>query len=542
MSRIRGRERRRVAPIRSAGVLWLALGVLGCDSLELDRALHSIDGSSIGAHLTFLSSDLLEGRAAGSRGAGLAADYIANQFALSGLEPIGEDDFFQPVPLLATRYSGSISFRARGGAALESTLGEDLVAWSNVDSGRVSVAGELVFVGSRSGTTLSGESEEPEHPLRGNVALVILPPPGGSRLEEAAATGGIEPEWRRLVERVTKAGAVGILIVHTRETTGLPWRVIRDSWSGERLRLAGERRAVREPGVVAWVRRETAAQLVSMAGLDFETLLEMAVSPGFEPIATGVAVRSRVEVSTRESQGLNVGAWLRGRQPRDPQETIILAANYDGLGVAVGGGGDSVFNGAYDNAGGVALLLNLTEAFARLDRPPARSVLFLALTGGESGGLGAKRYLQDPLVPLDRTVAALVLEGANLWGRTEDVALRVVRGEGLRWLAERAASAEDMRLAPNVRDPRRRLFVSDVDRFAAAGITAAVLSNGWEFLGHLPGWGARLREGYYQDRYRGPGDEYLPSQDLGGGVQQGRVALRLAHRLAETGPYPASGR
>ncbi|MFW6078397.1 MAG: M28 family peptidase, partial [Gemmatimonadota bacterium] len=427
------------------GILLAAAALVTATSLALHRgttqeiapALESITAHELRAHLRFLSHDLLEGRAPGTRGGALASLYIATQFRRAGLRPAGDGDttFRQTVPLVArtpVRDDQTLRF-----VATDHTLPADrpsqAVFWSAREDEDVSIHGELVFAGYGVHAPEYDWDDFGEADLEGKILLVLIndppaPPHDPDRFDGAAMT--YYGRWTYKFEEARRRGAAGALIVHSPGPAGYPWSVVRNSWSGVRLALADDDEDDEDDedagpaalGLEGWLRRELAADILSRADLDLEELYVRAARRDFRPIETGITVHAEVPATVRRLETANVVGMLPGADSARRDEAVVFTAHYDHLGIgAPDERGDSIYNGAYDNASGVALLLELAEAFTRAPSPPARSVLFLATTAEEAGLLGAEHYVREPVVPLARTAAAINIDGANLWGEADDV-------------------------------------------------------------------------------------------------------------------------
>jgi Zn-dependent M28 family amino/carboxypeptidase len=513
---------------------------LGCGGDDSRRGLEAITPGGIEAHLRFLSSDLLEGRAPGTRGAELAAAYIATQFELAGLRPaVGDSSYYQPIPLVVRRPEARLRFRAPGGAELSPSYGRDFVGWST-DTLEVSeVETELVFVGYGISAPERGWDDYEGADVTGKMLLVLVNDPGqkvpGRFRGDTLTYYG---RWTYKLEEAVRRGAAGVILIHTPETAGYGWNVVRSSASGARISLEPGP-GYRGLGVVAWLRWEVAEQVVSMGSLDFAALLELANSETFRPIATGVVVRATVRNEAYSFTDFNVAGLLPGSDPQRSREVIVYSSHYDHLGIGEPAGSDSIYNGAYDNASGTALLLSLVEAFARLPRRPARSILFLAVTAQEPGMLGSKYYVSHPLFPLERTVAAVNIDGANVWGLTDDIVVMGVPGSGLEPVVARAAKAERLRLESDRAPERGYLYRSDHFSFLRARVPAVHIGHGLDFIGRMPGWGEQLLERFTAERYHQPSDEFRDDFDFSGAVQQARVAFRVGLGLANAPERPA---
>jgi len=276
-----------------------------------------------------------------------------------------------------------------------------------------------------------------------------------------------------------------------------------------------------------------------MARLDFETLLETARSDNFRPVFTGVRTTAEVRSEARTIIDHNIAGILPGSDPELAEEFLVITAHYDHLGIGEVVDGDSIYNGAYDNASGVALLLCLADAFGRLPQRPARSILFLAVTGEESGLLGSRYYTENPLVPLSHTVLNINVDGANLWGATEDISVLGAELTDIRRILVQAARAEKLRLEGDPAPEQGFLYRSDQLSFLQVEVPAIMVGHGFDFVGRMPGWGDRMLREYVETSYHSPSDEYRPDFDLRGAVQQGRIALRIGLGVANRRERPA---
>lgn len=520
-------------------LLALALAVLsGCARRDGNAGLKALEPPKIEAHLQFLAGDLLEGRAPGTRGAQLAASYIAAQFAQAGLEPaVGDSSYFQSVPMLALSPQPRLAFRASGGASLAPTYGAEFLAWSRDTAAITAVEAELVFVGYGITAPEYEWDDYKEADVRGKVVLALDGDPGryrADRFRGDTATRYSAPAYK--FDEAALRGAVGVVLVHSSDP-GYVWDAIRNVRVGEQLALDGVE-TIGTLLVAGWVTGEVAGQVAAMGGLDFAALLETAREPAFRPIETEVSVSLTVRNTMRRFVDANVAGLLPGSDPRLSREVVVITAHYDHIGIGEPVEGDSIYNGAYDNASGTALLISLADAFGQLRRRPARSVLFLAVTGKEAGCLGSRYYVRNPLWPLAQTVAAVNVDGVNLWGPTEDIVVLWAEAAGMRDAAWEAASDEGLRLETEFAPEWGVVYRSDQVSFANAGIPSVLLGHGQEYVGRMPGWGRQTREHYLRTVYHKPGDEYQSGLDLRGAAQQARVAFRLVLSLANSAWRP----
>ncbi len=540
-SSIRTREAQAESTRRAGGstaAALIALCVLsGCAGDEVSRALSVVTEEAIEAHTRFLASDLLEGRGPGTGGSELAASYVATQFGQAGLEPAGDSGFLQRVPLVSIESSARFSLRAPGGAEFRATYGEDFIAWSSDTVAARAVDGDLVFVGYGIRAPEYDWDDYKDVDVSGKILLMLGgdPDAGGSgRFRGDTLTYFGFPAFK--LEEAARRGAAAAFILHSPDL-GYSWDAVWGVRSGQQLWPQPDGASARL-GLEGWLAQDAARQIVSMAGLDFETLIESAGSENFLPIPLQLAVSSRVDNRSRSLVDFNVAGLLPGSDPELAEEVVIVLAHYDHLGVGPALDSDSIYNGCYDNASGTALLLTLANAFGQLSEPPARSLLFLAVTAEEPGHLGSGHYVANPLLPLAGTVAAINIDGANLRGLTTDVVVLGAEESGLGSIVAAAVEHEDLSLAGDQVPERGDLYGSDQFSFMRRGVPVAHVQHGLDYVGRMPGWGRQMLEEYYVQHYHRPSDECQPDIDFAGAVQQARVVFRVALGAANAAERP----
>lgn len=509
---------------------------------DLQAALESITAREIRAHLSFLAHDLLEGRGPGTRGDRLAAHYIATQFARLRLEPV-RGSYFQPVPVVGVTVDPErveLVFK-RDGVPLAARFGMDAVIWPGVPDTAVSVSGDVVFVGYGVTAPEYDWDDFKDVDVAGKVLLVLVgeppAPPGEPDLFDGRALT-YYGRWTYKFEEAQRRGASGVLLIHSPDAAGYGWSVVLTSWMGEQLSLPREAGSPPPLAVEGWVSRDLARRLLRLAGHDLNSLTARAARRDFRPVEVGLGVRASMPARVRHFETANVVGLVPGHSPSHKHEVVIYTAHYDHLGIGPAVNGDSIYNGAYDNASGVAAMLEIAEAFTRLDPGPDRSVLFIATTAEESGLLGSTHYTRYPLFPLDRTVAVINIDGANLWGETSDVTALGAEKSGLGRILEARAREMGMRLVPDRAPEHGFDFRLDHYPFAAAGVPAITLEHGIEFRGRTPDWGYRVLRRYEIDHYHRPSDHYDPAFNLAGAVQQARLAFLVGYDAAMAATWP----
>jgi Zn-dependent M28 family amino/carboxypeptidase len=533
-------------PLPRIVLLLVAVTAAALAAPDFEQARRSITGEEIRSHLYFLSLDDLGGRAPGTPGGQLAAEFIASQLRRVGLEPVG-GSYFQPVPLTGSTVDSPSVFLAfeAGDQRLTADYPGDAVVWQGEPGSGAQVEGNLVFVGYGAEAAGWGWDDFKGRDLTGKVLVFLVGDPPAPPDEPELFDGRAMTyygRWTYKLEEARRRGASGALIIHSQAAAGYGWDVVRSSWTGERFALATEADATDDAPPVplqGWITQEHARRLFALGGLDLDELYVRATRRDFRPVNTPIRVRAQLSSAARRLQTRNVVAYLPGRHPERRQEVVVVMAHYDHLGVGPVVAGDSIYNGAYDNASGVALLLELADAFARLEPRPDRGVLFIATGAEEAGLLGSTHYVRRPLLPLRRTVAAINIDGANLWGETDDV---VALGADRSTLGDLVGSrAEELGLAvvPDPAPESGSFFRSDHLPFARAGVPILYVQHGTRFRGRPPGWGERLMAEYERRHYHRPSDAYDPAFDLAGAVQQGRLLFGVAYDIAMAEGRPA---
>jgi Zn-dependent M28 family amino/carboxypeptidase len=499
-----------------------------------------IRAGSIGAHVDFLAHDLLEGRAPGHRGGDLAAEYIATQFRLAGLKPGNGDSYFQQVPMVGITVDPAVRLRLAVGGKEEAdlTYREDFVAAAGVEQERIVLSDlDLVFVGY--GITA------PEVPwddykgvdVKGKVLLMLVNDPPS---DDPGFFGGkaltYYGRWTYKYEEAARQGAAGAIIIHNTEMAGYPWTVVQSSWTGEQFGLP----AAEPTGLLmqAWVQQDHADQWFRRIGLDFEKALQMAAKPDFQPVDMKLQVSAELNASLRRIESPNVVAVLEGTDPGLKNEFIIITTHYDHLGVDPSIEGNSIYNGALDNASGTAGMLELARAMAADAVKPRRSVLFAAVTAEEQGLLGSKFYAENPLFPLSRTVANVNIDAINVWGRTENMIAMGAERSSIEDVTNKVARELKVELSPDPSPEKGSFFRSDQFSLVKVGVPAVYIRYGLHFEGKPRGWGEEMVEQYTARHYHQPTDEVQDDWTYEGSVQMMEFVYRTVFYLGNQEGIP----
>ena len=505
------------------------------------RRGHVVTPGEIDAHLRFLSSDLLEGRAPATRGGRIAAEYIASQLRLFGVEPGVSGSYFQEFPIEvvgADRSSLSVSTSGRATARLR--YPEDVVVWAGSAAPRSEASGELVFVGYGTTAPEFRWDDFKEVDVRGKVLLVLVNDPPETAAEPSLFGGRAMTyygRWTYKFEEAERRGAAGMLIVHTTERAGYPWHTVVGSWAKEQRMLPRPATGPAPIGVRGWITDSAATALLSQAGIDLRQLRRAAGSRDFRPVATGINVSMSFANTVQRLQAVNVVGLVRGADAAKRDEYVAYSAHFDHLGIGPPVNGDSIYNGALDNASGVAVILGVARSAAHSPRP-ARSQLFVFVDAEESGLLGSEYFAKNPTVPIAKIIANVNVDGGNLLGRVRTLRVLGDTKSSLGPMLARLVRADTLTLAPDTHPERGYFYRSDHFSFAKVGVPSASIAAGVEFVGRPAGWGVQQEEDYTSHRYHQPSDEYRPDFDLTGAAQLAGIVYRFGSWLGDTTVLP----
>ena len=495
-----------------------------------------VNTAALDAHLKFLASDLLEGRAPATRGGRLATAYIAAQFEALGLEPAGANGtYFQPVALVGMTPEATMAW-GLAGASQSLQYRDAFVAWAERPEADISAEGDVVFVGYGIRAPEWQWDDYKGVDLKGKIVLMLVNDPG--LVDTTIFLGKILTyygRWTYKLEEAARQGAAGAILVHTTESATYPWDVVRSSWSVEQFKLDQPRSP--SLAVAGWVTEGSARDALAKAGLNLDSLMRAAARRDFRPVPTRLQATVRVRSALRHVQSENVAGRLPGRERRSAVQTVLVTAHWDHKGIGPAVRGDSIYNGAEDNASGVAAMLGVAQLLAQNPTRPWRSIVFVATTAEESGLLGSEAYVQQPLVPLAQTAAVLNIDVTNVHGMTRDISALGLDRSTLKDAFDYSARAESLQVVTQP-DLRGSFFRSDHFPFARAGVPALSIEPGVDFIGKPKGWGEEQERLYTAERYHQPSDEWQPTFRYDGMAQQVRLVARLARAIANAPDMP----
>ena len=531
-------------------IVWtliVAICVTGF-SQQRKNANPPLNEQAIRAHIKFLSDDLLEGRGTGARGGEIAANYIAAQMEALGLKGAGANgSFFQPVSLVGVKADPNTKLTISGRNGKETfKFADEYVAFTGAQTEEVDVDADMVFVGyginapEQRWNDYKGEPSD----YRGKILVMLVNDPPATT-DEPNLFGGkaltYYGRWTYKYEEAARRGAAGVILLHTDQSAGYPWSVVRTSNGAWRFDIARTSNETPFLKIRSWVTDDTARRMMKLAGQDLDDLRAKAASRDFQPVALNLKGKINLKSEVKRVQAPNVVGILPGRDPKLRDEYVVYSAHWDHLGVgAPDKTGDTIYNGALDNATGVASVLAIAEALAKLPpaQRPRRSSLFLFPTAEEQGLIGAEWYSKHPLVPLRKTAADVNLDSMNVLGPTHDFIPLGAERSSLKAVVEAVARERGMRVSPDARPEQGSFYRSDHFPFARVGVPSISLKEGNDYVGRSKEWGEEQFKAYNTAHYHQPSDEYSDSWDFRGMLQEAEIAMAIGRRIADMDQMP----
>jgi len=535
-------RRKLTFPAQTSLAIAGLIALLGCGGNNAGSPTNGdpIRADRIAAHTRFLASDALEGRGVGSRAEVLTTEHIAAQFALAGAAPAGDNGtYFQAVPLVGVETQPDATLGWSAGEAIKPLRYlDDFVGVNHRQHPLAEIEADAVYVGHG---IVAPEFEWDDYKgvdVKGKVVVLFTNEPTS---EDAAFFGGpaltYYGRWTFKYEEALRQGAAGCLIIHTTPTAGYPWEVVRNSWSGREpfVQLAEGADAL---SLAGWVHSDAAASMLEGTGKNLNELLALSESRDFQPMSLSIRIRARIPSSVSPFSTRNVVAMIQGSDATKKEEAVLYTAHWDHLGIGIPVDGDDIYNGAVDNATGVALLLELARAFGELATRPQRSILFAAV-GAEEGGLrGSEYYGQHPFIPVGKTAVDINFDGLAPLGRTRDITLPGFERTTLRPTVEALARESQLSIRPEAQPEQGYYYRSDHFSLAKVGVPAFSVKLGIDYVDRPEGWGVEAQEDYTANRYHQPSDEFDPTWDFSGLEQLARFGYKLGLRVANQPDLP----
>ena len=518
------------------------------DAEKLKPALDLITPDALLSHIKTLASDEFEGRAPGSKGEELAIKYIADQFKSIGLKPGNPNgSYFQEVPLAGIKSDPKMIFAVNGKPPMELKFGDDFVASSARLQNEIKVDNsDIVFVGYGVVAPEYGWDDYKGVDVHGKTILMLINDPAvpdpkdPTKLDDKMFKGRAMTyygRWTYKYEIAAQKGAAAAIIIHETEPAAYPWQVVKSSWSKENFELDNPDKNMGAVEARSWITLDEAKKLLSDCGQDFDALKKTAITKEFKPVALNAKANIDIKQAVRSFKSHNVLGLLEGADPTLKDENLIYSAHWDHLGKHPELQGDQIFNGAVDNASGDAAVLALASAFAKVEPPPKRSILFMCTTAEEAGLLGAKWYADHPLYPLAKTAGDINIDELNVWGKARDVEDTSYGFSDMDDLLAEHAKHQGRTAIPNPRPEKGSIYRADNFEFSKVGVPSLYIGHAEHLMSRPPNGALRSDEFDLKD-YHQPSDEVHPDWDLSGAVQDVDLLFEVGNEVANADKFP----
>jgi Zn-dependent M28 family amino/carboxypeptidase len=507
-------------------------------ALPLAAQVTEIAGPRIRAHVKFLASDLLEGRGVGTRGGDLATEYLATQFALLGLKPAGDaGTFFQAVPMVGVTTDPTATVEiVKGNDRTRLAFEKEFVGVTHRQIQKEQFEADAIFMGHGITAPEFDWDDYRDIDVRGKVVVLFTNEPPS---EDPKFFGGraltYYGRWSYKYEQAARKGAIACLIVHTTPSAGYGWEVVRNSWGKEDSQM---KVAEGEPALAlaGWLTKAAGDRLFAAVGKTSDEMLALADTRGFQPIPLGVKIAVNLPSKLRQISTRNVAGMIEGSDPALKTEAVIYTAHWDHLGIGTPVDGDSIYNGAVDNATGCAIVIEIARAWANLPVKPRRSAIFLLVTAEESGLRGAEHYARNPVIPAGKHALNINYDALYPFGRTKDVVVTGAERTTVWTTVQDVAKRFNLEIMPDARPEQGLYYRSDHFSMARAGIPAFSVKMGDQL--RAGGAGDDFFMEFNAKKYHRPSDEYDESWDFSGMEEMARFGMVLGMEVANQTQLP----
>lgn len=512
----------------------------------LAPALLAITADDIMAHTRALADDSLEGRAPASPGEEKTVRYLESQFRALGLVGgMPDGSFVQNVTLVRAVPHPEASFHI-GSRVLPLSHPADYLVRSRREQPVIEVDAEMVFVGYGVDAPEYDWNDYKAVDVKDKILVMLINDPpvpdagDSTQLDSTMFKGAAMTyygRWTYKYEIAAAKGAAGAIIIHETGPAGYPFSAL-DNLAREAFDIKSADGGASHSKIEAWLTQPKAEELLKAVGKDFATLKAAALRKDFVPVPLGAKARVRLEQDLATVQSRNVVAVLRGTDATRRDEYVVYTAHWDHMGRDTTLVGDQIFNGALDNATGVAQMLSIAKGFSALTVKPTRSIMFAAVTAEEKGLLGAKYFAANPPVPLTKMLANINMDGINQWGRTSDVTVIGLGNSTLDDVLADVLRPMGRTLSPDAEPEKGFFYRSDHFEFAKQGVPALYTDAGTAYIGKDATYGRQKRDEYTTRDYHRPSDEIKPDWDLSGAVEDTRVLFTVGYRVASDATWP----
>ena len=524
----------------------IALLLAALPAIALAQATPHFDPARLSHHVQILASDAFEGRGPATPGETKAVDYIVSQFQALGVQPGGDlkngkRAWTQDVPLLRSTIVGNPSLSiTSNGTAVPLTQGEQIAVRAALNGDKHVTLRDvpLVFVGYGVSAPERKWDDFKGVDVRGKLIVVLINDPdfetGQGDFGGKAMT--YYGRWTYKYEEAARRGAAGVLIVHETAPASYGWATVKNSNTNAMFDIVRtDPKAVHTP-FESWIQRDLAVKLFADSGLDFDAMKKAAQGRDFKPIPLKATLSADYAVDAAQIVSHNVVGRIPGA--KHPDETVVYSAHWDHLGVGQPDArGDRIYNGAVDNADGIALLIEMARAFKAAPKPD-RSILFLAVTAEEKGLLGSEYYAANPLYPLGTTVGMLNTDALSTAGPARDFSISGSAKLGLLDDLIEEGTKLGRRFTPDAEQEAGHFYRSDHFPMAKRGVPAISIGSGEDLVNGGVEAGKAWREAYTRDKYHQPADEWTPAWNATGQALDAELLFNLGQRLANSREWP----
>ncbi len=497
-------------------------------------AVNHVSAERIREHVRFLAHDLLEGRGTGQRGGDIAAEYIASQFALNGLKPLGANGtYMQKVPLVGvtTQPESSFTLVPAGGEPMKLVFKDQWVAYNESLGDRATINADIIWMGYGITAPEYQWDDYKDIDVRGKVLLMLVsePPSDDEKFFKGKALT-YYGRWTYKYENAARHGAAGVILIHRTDMASYGWEVVRNSNSGEKSYLRTNAPKLLSAG---WIQLANAHKLTQACGMDLTKMFEEAKSRNFKARPMSAKLEASIVSKIRNIESNNVVGMIPGSNPKLKDEAVLFTSHYDHLGIRADVKGDNIYNGAHDNATGVGMMLEIAHALADAKARPKRSLVFAAVTAEEQGLRGSEYLGENPPIPAGKIALNLNFDAIPPLGDPEELVALGSERSDFYPVVEATAKGFGMTLQPDLHPDRGSYYRSDHFSMSRVGVPAFSLKLGDKFKGHPAEWGKQKSEEYNTKDYHQPTDEFEAKGDYTANAKLAQFLIALGWKAAE---------
>ena len=527
------------AKIGFLAVLSIA-ALSNCKENKQSENLGPIDSETIKSHISVLANDSLQGRKPFTEGETKTVNYISSELKKLGVEPGNGESYIQKVPMVEVTSTPSENMEISGTKGnLTFKAVKDFVAFTRRAQDTIQLKNSpLVFAGYGIVAPEFKWNDYKNLDVRGKTVVVLISDPGFQANDKTVFRGDTMTyygRWTYKFEEAARQGAAGIIIIHQTEPASYGWQVITSSNTGSRLYLQAADKYKSRCKLEGWMTEEAATKLLANAGITGD-IRAYARKKDFKAVNLNQSVTVGLTNKYKYSTSQNVIGKITGS--KRPDETVIYTAHWDHLGIGKAINGDSVYNGAVDNASGIAAMLAVAKAFKNVKVKPERTIVFLAVTAEEQGLLGSEYYALNPVFPLIKTVADLNMDALGFYGETKDIS---IKGKGQNEVEDyitEILNTNNLKAVGDTRPSAGSYYRSDHFNFAKVGVPAIDIVNGFDSKEHGADWGKKKRLAYNEKDYHQPSDNYTTDMNVGGFAQIANILFSAGYKLSNETSFP----